>query len=181
MAKQRGGFKVGLIVLWGMAVLACSHHWNPPYRNMQAAENRALEGFAYARRPVRSRVICGRDCSMDEQCKSFNFNDCHKTCELNLATRREQLEAFKEIQGSVYLDENKDTPAYSESDTDDCTVSDGKSLYLCFSFILFIFTQRRDCEEDNEEMFSFRGGRKTPNKGKHIESGRNCKHNPLVE
>ncbi|XP_038061709.1 ficolin-3-like [Patiria miniata] len=78
-----------------------------------AAENRALKEFGFAIKTVRSRVICGRECSMDERCKSFNFNNCNNTCELNLVTRREHPEDFNATQGSVYFDANEDTPLYS--------------------------------------------------------------------
>ncbi|XP_038061697.1 ficolin-3-like [Patiria miniata] len=81
-----------------------------------AAENRALREFAYAAKTMRSRVICGRECTMDERCKSFNFNDCSKLCELNLATRREHPEDFNATQGSVYFDADEDTPFYSLTD-----------------------------------------------------------------
>ncbi|XP_038061088.1 microfibril-associated glycoprotein 4-like [Patiria miniata] len=50
---------------------------------------------------------------MDERCKSFNFNDCSKMCELNLATRLEHPEDFNATQGSVYFDADEDTPLYS--------------------------------------------------------------------
>ncbi|XP_038061710.1 angiopoietin-related protein 1-like [Patiria miniata] len=82
-----------------------------------AAENRALKEFGYMTKLVRSRVICGRECSMDERCKSFNFNDCNKMCELNLATRREHPEDFNATQGSVYFDADEDTPLYSLTDS----------------------------------------------------------------
>ncbi|XP_038060638.1 ficolin-2-like [Patiria miniata] len=81
-----------------------------------AAENRALKESAYATAIVRSRVICGRECSMDERCKSFNFDDCSKLCELNLATRREHPEDFNATQGSVYFDADEDTPLCSLTD-----------------------------------------------------------------
>ncbi|XP_038061706.1 microfibril-associated glycoprotein 4-like [Patiria miniata] len=84
---------------------------------LYAAENRALKDFAYGTKLVRSRVICGRECSMDERCKSFNFNDCNKMCELNLATRREHPEDFNATQGSVYFDADEHTPLYSLTDS----------------------------------------------------------------
>ncbi|XP_038061089.1 microfibril-associated glycoprotein 4-like [Patiria miniata] len=84
---------------------------------LYAADNLKLQGFAYATKTVRSRVICGRECSMDERCKSFNFNDCSKMCELNLATRREHPEDFNATQGSVYFDTDEDTPLYSLTDS----------------------------------------------------------------
>ncbi|XP_038061698.1 microfibril-associated glycoprotein 4-like [Patiria miniata] len=82
-----------------------------------ASENCALKELAYSNKIVRSRVICGRECSMDERCKSFNFNDCNKMCELNLATRREHPEDFNATQGSVYFDTDEDTPLYSLTDS----------------------------------------------------------------
>ncbi|XP_038061057.1 ficolin-2-like [Patiria miniata] len=82
-----------------------------------AAENRALREFTYAIKTVRSRVICGRECSMDEHCKSFNFNECSKMCELNLLTRREHPKDFIATQGSVYFDADEDTPLYSLADS----------------------------------------------------------------
>ncbi|XP_038061059.1 microfibril-associated glycoprotein 4-like [Patiria miniata] len=86
-------------------------------RTFHAAENQALRKVAFATKTVRSRVICGRECSMDERCKSFNFNDCSKMCELNLATRREHPEDFNATQGSVYFDADEDTPLYSLTDS----------------------------------------------------------------
>ncbi|XP_038053999.1 uncharacterized protein LOC119726417 [Patiria miniata] len=80
------------------------------------AENRALERFVYVDKSVRSPVICGRECSMDDRCKSFNYNDCSEKCELNLATRREHPEDFNATQGSVYFDADEDTPLYSLAD-----------------------------------------------------------------
>ncbi|XP_038061073.1 angiopoietin-related protein 3-like [Patiria miniata] len=82
-----------------------------------AAENRAVREFAFASQTVQSRVICGRECSMDERCKSFNFYDCNKMCELNLATRREHPKDFNATLGSVYFDEDEDTPLYSLTDS----------------------------------------------------------------
>ncbi|XP_038061707.1 microfibril-associated glycoprotein 4-like [Patiria miniata] len=82
-----------------------------------AAENRALKEFVHATKYVCSRVICGRECSMDERCKSFNFNDCSKLCELNSATRRERPGYFNATQGSVYFDADEDTPLYSLTDS----------------------------------------------------------------
>ncbi|XP_038061702.1 ficolin-2-like [Patiria miniata] len=82
-----------------------------------AAENRALQEFTYEQKLVRSRVICGRECSMDDHCKSFNFNDCSKMCELNLAKRQEHPEDFNATQGSVYFDADENTPLHSLTDS----------------------------------------------------------------
>ncbi|XP_038061069.1 microfibril-associated glycoprotein 4-like [Patiria miniata] len=54
---------------------------------------------------------------MDERCKSINFNDCNKMCELNLATRQGHPEDFNATQGSVYFDADEDTPLYSLTDS----------------------------------------------------------------
>ena len=130
MAKPSSGFNIWkLILCFEMAGFVLGYQCSLIRDKMFAAENRALQGFAYARRPVCTRVICGRDCSVDERCKSFNFNDCNKTCELNLATRREHPGNFTASPGSVYFDGDEDTPGYSLNDTKGCvTLDDGKSL-----------------------------------------------------
>ncbi|XP_038061090.1 ficolin-2-like [Patiria miniata] len=118
MAKLYAGLKVfNLMVLLKGVILVSGHQFHTRQQLMYAAENRALQGLAYATRTVRSRVICARECSMDERCKSFNFNDCSKLCELNLATRREHPEDFNATQGSVYFDADGDTPLYSLTDS----------------------------------------------------------------
>ncbi|XP_038061705.1 microfibril-associated glycoprotein 4-like [Patiria miniata] len=106
------------LVFHGAAVSLCGIEISSYTRKrmFHAAENRALRDFAYTIQTVRSRVICGRECSMDERCKSFNFNDCNKMCELNLATRREHPEDFNATQGSVYFDADENTPLYSLTD-----------------------------------------------------------------
>ncbi|XP_022096033.1 protein jagged-1b-like [Acanthaster planci] len=121
MAKPCAGFDFfWLLLLWVMVTFAFGHQCNPFHKTMYVAENRALQGFAYARMRVRSRAICGRDCRMDERCKSFNFND-NKMCELNLATRREHPGNFTATPGSVYYDEDEHTPRYSVNATNDFT------------------------------------------------------------
>ena len=118
-----------LILILGPVISVLGGQCDPPPRSMYAAENRALQGFAYLQRPVASRVICARDCNMDERCKSFSFNDCNKMCELNHATRGKHPGNFSEIQGSVYSDEDADTPRYSLNDTNGCMIlHNGKSL-----------------------------------------------------
>ncbi|XP_038061080.1 microfibril-associated glycoprotein 4-like [Patiria miniata] len=122
MAKQIFAKELLCIVFAGFsrAILTVSGFETSSYTGQHvfyAAENRALQGFQLERKTVRSRVICGRECSMDERCKSFNFNDCSKLCELNLATRREHPEDFNATQGSVYFDADEDTPLYSLTDS----------------------------------------------------------------
>ncbi|XP_038058743.1 microfibril-associated glycoprotein 4-like [Patiria miniata] len=117
MAKLYASFKVvNLMVFLEVVILVDGHQFHTR-QLMYAAENRALQGLAYANKTLRSRVICGRECSMDERCKSFNFHDCNKICELNLATRREHPENFNATQGSVYFDADEDTPLYSLTDS----------------------------------------------------------------
>ncbi|XP_038061061.1 microfibril-associated glycoprotein 4-like [Patiria miniata] len=117
MAQLDAGFKLLNLVILSGVVIVIGHQCHPLQQTMYAAENRALQGFAYATKTLRSRVICGRECSMDERCKSFNFNDCNEMCELNLATRREHPEDFNATQGSVYFDADEDTPLYSLTDS----------------------------------------------------------------
>ncbi|XP_022096241.1 peptidoglycan-recognition protein SC2-like [Acanthaster planci] len=117
MAKLTSGFEIfGLVLFFGMVIFVFGHQCNPLPKTMYAAENRTLQGYTFARRPVRSRVICGRDCSIDKRCKSFNFNDCSKICELNLATRQEHPKVFNATLGSVYFDGDEDTLLYSLAD-----------------------------------------------------------------
>ena len=82
-------------------------------RNMLPAENRILKNFTYGKKTVPRYVICGRDCSTDKDCKSFNFYKCNKLCELNNATRAEHPESFIIGRGSVYFDKDEGTPLLS--------------------------------------------------------------------
>ena len=81
-----------------------------------SAENRALKNFVYKNKTVHNHVICGRDCGLDKNCKSFNFYKDNKLCELSKATRADHPEDFFEDQGSVYFDEDEDTPVFSLPD-----------------------------------------------------------------
>ncbi|XP_022100008.1 uncharacterized protein LOC110984290 [Acanthaster planci] len=120
MAKLDAVSKVfGLTLFWGMTISSLCHQCNQLQKTMYAAKNSSLEGFASAcSRPTRSGVLCGRDCSMDKRCKSFNFNDYNKVCELNRATRREYPEDFNATQGIVYFDADEDTLCHSLGDTE---------------------------------------------------------------
>ncbi|XP_038061092.1 microfibril-associated glycoprotein 4-like [Patiria miniata] len=118
MAKLYASFKVvNLMVFLEVVIFVNGHEFHTRQQLMYAAENRALQGSAYATKTVRSRAICGVKCGMDERCKSFNFNDCSKICELNIATRRDHPEDFNATQGSVYFDADEDTPLYSLTDS----------------------------------------------------------------
>ena len=82
-----------------------------------SAENKVLKNYVQKQKTVANYVICGRDCSMDEDCKSFNFYDREKLCELNNATRAGHLQDFLEDQGSVYFDEDEDTTHYISTES----------------------------------------------------------------
>ncbi len=51
------------------------------------AENRALLNHVFQWKTVSSPVICGRNCSMDPQCASFNYQTYNHVCEFNNITR----------------------------------------------------------------------------------------------
>ncbi|XP_033639089.1 ryncolin-1-like [Asterias rubens] len=76
------------------------------------AENRALLNHVFQSKTVSSPVICGRDCSMDPQCASFNFQT-NNVCVLNNASRAHSPGDFLEVQGSAYYDDNVDTLSLS--------------------------------------------------------------------
>ncbi|XP_071797243.1 ficolin-2-like [Asterias amurensis] len=84
---------------------------------MFSAENRALKHSTFMKKTVSNHVICGRDCYIDKNCKSFNFDKCNKLCELNNGTRALHPEDFLEDQGSVYFDTDEDTVLFSLPDS----------------------------------------------------------------
>ena len=88
----------------------CLQRFTP---NFYLANNRALLNHAFQWKTVSSPVICGRDCSMDPQCVSFNYHTSNHTCELNHATRAHSPVEFIELQGSAYYDDNLDTHSFS--------------------------------------------------------------------
>ncbi len=71
---------------------------------MFSAENRALKNSTLMKKTVSNHVMCGRDCHIDKNCKSFNFYKCSNLCELNNGTRALYPEDFIEDQGGVYFD-----------------------------------------------------------------------------
>ena len=77
------------------------------------AGNRALLNHEFQWKTVSSPVICGRDCSIDPQCASFNYHIIKGICELNNASRAHNPDDFVEIQGSAYYDDNLDTLSFS--------------------------------------------------------------------
>ncbi|XP_033639020.1 ryncolin-1-like [Asterias rubens] len=84
------------------------------------AENRALLNHVFEWKTVSSPVICGRDCSMDPQCASFNYHITRGSCELNNASRAHSPDDFVAIQGSAYYDVNLDTSLFSLPGTSSC-------------------------------------------------------------
>ena len=80
---------------------------------MFGAENRALKNLTYEKKTVAHFVICGRECSMDKECKSVNFYKYNKLCELNNAKRAEHPESFFEDQESLYFDSDEETTLFS--------------------------------------------------------------------
>ncbi|XP_071797484.1 microfibril-associated glycoprotein 4-like [Asterias amurensis] len=87
------------------------------HHQMFSAENRALKHSTFMKKTVSNHVICGRDCYIDKNCKSFNFDKCSKLCELNNGTRALHPEDFLEDQGSVYFDTDEDTVFFSLPDS----------------------------------------------------------------
>ena len=83
---------------------------------MYQATHRALENHVFQRKTVSSPVICGRDCSMDPRCVSFNYQIDDHVCELNNNTSANNPTDFTESQGSVYFDAELDTPFVSVPD-----------------------------------------------------------------
>ncbi|XP_033639019.1 ryncolin-2-like [Asterias rubens] len=77
------------------------------------AENRALLNHVFEWKTVSSPVICGRDCSMDPQCASFNYHIIRGICVLNNARRDHSPDEFVQIQGSAYYDDNLDALSFS--------------------------------------------------------------------
>ena len=81
------------------------------------ASNRALVNHVFEWKTVSSPVICGRDCSMDPHCASFNYYTCSHVCQLSNATRSQSPDDFIELQGVAYYDDNLETPSLSAPDS----------------------------------------------------------------
>ncbi|XP_038062033.1 fibrinogen-like protein 1 [Patiria miniata] len=77
------------------------------------AGNRVLNNHVLVMKTVSSAVICGRDCFMDPQCASFNYDAGSHLCELNDATRSDSPYDLVNKQGSVYFDGNGETSLFS--------------------------------------------------------------------
>ncbi|XP_071795471.1 techylectin-5B-like [Asterias amurensis] len=83
-------------------------------------ENGALLNHVLRWKTVSSPVICGRDCSMDPQCASFNYHIIRGICGLNNASKAQRPDDFVAIQGSAYYDVNLDTLSFSLPGTSSC-------------------------------------------------------------
>ena len=88
---------------------------------LSPSENTVLLNFTYAKQTVPNYVICGRNCNMDTNCKSFNYYNCNDMCELNNSTRSEHSEAFVDDPNGVYFDENPD-------DNQGAMITDGSTI-----------------------------------------------------
>ena len=89
---------------------ACQTRFTP---NFHMAKNRALQNHVFETKITSSAVICGRDCSMEPQCASFNYFAANHYCQLNNITRAHGNCDFVVLHGGAYFDENPQTPALS--------------------------------------------------------------------
>ena len=88
----------------------CQTRFTP---NFHRANNRALQNHELETKITSSAVICGRDCSMEPQCASFNYFAANHYCQLNNITRAHGNCDFVVLRGGAYFDENPQTPALS--------------------------------------------------------------------
>ncbi|XP_071806540.1 techylectin-5B-like [Asterias amurensis] len=86
--------------------------------NLFPASNRVLLNHVFKWKTVSSPVICGRDCSMDPHCASFNYYTCSHVCQLSNATQSESPDDFIELQEVAYYDDNLETPSLSAPDSE---------------------------------------------------------------
>ncbi|XP_038077290.1 microfibril-associated glycoprotein 4-like [Patiria miniata] len=84
----------------------CNHLVKP---DLFGAEHRVLRGFAFQSVRVVSRAACARDCILEYRCLSINYFEEERLCELNNATRSQYQENFDILQGSFYMDYDKNT------------------------------------------------------------------------
>ncbi|XP_038062234.1 microfibril-associated glycoprotein 4-like [Patiria miniata] len=107
-----------LILLVKRCHCQCRHWLTPEFH---FASNRILHGHVFQTKTISSAVICGRDCSMDPQCASFNYDAGSHLCELNNQTRLQSPYAFVEKQESFYFDSNYETSFFSAPDAEKYT------------------------------------------------------------
>ncbi|XP_071795597.1 uncharacterized protein [Asterias amurensis] len=82
-------------------------------KTLYLAENRAVLNKVIQWKTVSSPVICGRDCSMNPNCGSFNYYIRKRICVLNNASRAHSADDFVELPGSLYYDDNVNNPSFS--------------------------------------------------------------------
>ncbi|XP_071795590.1 ficolin-2-like [Asterias amurensis] len=97
-----------------LMVIIC-HSENPQGigQTFYVAENRALLNHTFHLKTVASPVICGRDCSADPQCVSFNYKFTTRVCVLNNASRAHSPDDFVNLKGSLYYDDNVNNTSFS--------------------------------------------------------------------
>ena len=78
-------------------------------------ENHALLNHVIHWQFVSSPVICGRDCSMNPNCGSFNYHIKHDVCVMNTASRAHSPGDFVGLPGSAYYDDNVNISSYPET------------------------------------------------------------------
>ncbi|XP_022085123.1 fibrinogen-like protein A [Acanthaster planci] len=96
-------------------------------QTLYGAANRALENCDYMKQTVPSQTICGKECMMDKNCRSINFNKLDKLCTLNNSSRLQYPERLLEKQGNVYFDKDKNTHQFSMSDDNSPALSQNTS------------------------------------------------------
>lgn len=73
-------------------------------REFHPLPNQALDHPYLSKTDARNFVTCGRECSLEPKCESFNFYTSSKRCELNNSTRTANPGALTNDQESVYFD-----------------------------------------------------------------------------
>lgn len=109
-------FKFGIVFTCFLTITQCSGSRcssGHDERGLFAAENRVLENITYETKMVPHFVLCGRECTMDKDCKSVNYLKNKNMCHLNNSTRVECPQLFLEDEGSVYMDADAETPLFS--------------------------------------------------------------------
>ncbi len=86
------------MMIWGFAPPVMAERFGSQCGQLEhqffSAENMTLKNSVYKNKTVADHVICGRDCGLEKDCKSFNFYKCRGFCEFSSATRKEHTEDF---------------------------------------------------------------------------------------
>ncbi|XP_071806320.1 microfibril-associated glycoprotein 4-like [Asterias amurensis] len=86
--------------------------------NLYPASDRVLLNHVFKWQTESSPVICGRDCSMNPHCASFNYYTCSHVCQLSNATHSQSPDDFIELQGVAYYDDYLETPSLLATDSE---------------------------------------------------------------